>query len=302
MDQKVDINHKKKLSGVEIFAHIVLMLLTLCAILPFELLIVCSLTEENSLILNGYSFFPKEWSTAAYTYLFSSQKDTILHGYFITVVSTVIGTAASLTITTMLAYVISRKEFPGRKVLNFLVFFTMLFSGGLVPTFLTYSSLGVRNTIFGLLVPGLLMKAFYVLLMKSYFMTNIPDSLIEAAKIDGAGTFRTFIQVVLPLSLPILATIGLFVAIDYWNDWYNGLIYLSDKNLFNINNILNRILMSIQYLQTTADSEAATALGSIPSTSVRMALAVVGVLPILVVYPFFQKYFVKGITIGAVKG
>ncbi|MBQ9032244.1 MAG: carbohydrate ABC transporter permease [Parasporobacterium sp.] len=212
------------------------------------------------------------------------------------------GTAVALILTTMMAYVISRKEFPGRRALNFFVFFTMLFSGGLVPTYLNYSQLGVRNTIFGLVLPGILMKAFYVLLMKSYFVTNIPESLMESAKIDGTGTFKSFTQVALPLSQPILATIGLFICIDYWNDWYNGLIYLTDKNLFNINNMLNRILLSIQYLQTTADSEAAMALGSIPSTAVRMALAVVGVLPILIVYPFFQKYFVKGITIGAVKG
>lgn len=177
----------------------------------------------------------------------------------------------------------------------------MLFNGGLVPSYLMWTGFfNIKNTIFALILPNLLMNAFYVILMKNYFANNIPPELIEAAEMDGAGEYKVFFRIIMPLSLPILATVGLMVGINYWNDWTNGLYYLTDQNLFSLQNVLNRILSNIQFLSNSNVGQKVTT--ELPSTSIRMAIAVVGIIPILVLYPFFQRYFVKGITIGAVKG
>lgn len=181
--------------------------------------------------------------------------------------------------------------------------FTMLFNGGLVPTYIMYvSTFHIKNTIFGLIVPNLLLSGFMVMLVRNYFENSIPRDLYEAARIDGASEFQTFFKVALPLSTPILATVGLMMGIAYWNDWQNGLYYLNDtgKHLYTIQNILNNINENINFLATNAT--VGVSLSSLPTTTVRMAIAVVGVLPILIIYPFFQKYFAKGITMGAVKG
>jgi putative aldouronate transport system permease protein len=266
-------------------------------------MIISSFGDETTLIRNGYSFFPKILSTSAYEYLWQ-QRESLIRGYIITILVTLIGTAIHLTLATMLSYAISRKEFPARNALAFIVFFTMLFNGGLVPTYLMYVlGFGIKNTLWGLLVPGLMLNAFNVLIMRTYFVTNIPEAVVESAIVDGAGTFRTFRSIALPLSFPILATIGLFAAISYWNDWMNGLIYLTNPKLFSIQNILNRMLTDLRFLQTTKiGSNTSTLYAKIPSTAVRMAVAAVGIIPLLSAYPFFQKYFIKGITIGAVKG
>lgn len=284
-------------------AHAILVLLSLAAVMPFVLLIISSFTDDRTLIKNGYSFFPEKLSIAAYDYLWI-QKNMILRAYGMTILMAVIGTAVSLTITSLLAYSLSRNDNPLKNKLTFVVFFTMLFNGGLVPTYLLYTHyLGVKNTLFGLLIPGLLMNGFNVLIMRTFFKTNIPDAIIESAMIDGAGKFKTFITIALPLSYPILATIGLLVGIAYWNDWYNGLIYITDPKLYNIQNMLNRILMNVQFLATqNIGSSMGELLSNLPTVSIRMAIAFVGVVPILGAYPFFQRYFVKGITIGAVKG
>lgn len=287
-----------------VLANTVLMIFSISAILPFVLMFISAFTDDTTLIRNGYSFFPEKWSVDAFRYLWL-QRVMISKAYGVTVLMTVVGTTLSLTITTMLSYVLSRKDFRHRNKLAFYVFFTMLFNGGLVPTYLLYTSyLGIKNTLLALLIPSLLMNGFYVMIMRTYFVTNIPDAIVESAEIDGAGKFRTFLSVVLPTSYPILATIGLFAGIAYWNDWYNGLIYITNADLFNIQNLLNRILMNIQFLQniSSGSTDVTSALENMPSTSIRMAIAVVGVVPILVAYPFFQRYFVKGITMGAVKG
>ncbi|MGB4660833.1 MAG: carbohydrate ABC transporter permease, partial [Mobilitalea sp.] len=203
-------------------------------------------------------------------------------------------------------YTLSKKYVPGRGILTFLVFFTMLFNGGLVPTYMNYTNtFGIKNTFWALLVPNLLMNGFNVLLMKSYFVTGVPDEVLEAAQIDGAGEFKTFIKIALPLAKPVVATIGLFVGIAYWNDWQNGYVYLTKRtDLYSIQNLLNRMIQNIQFLSQNSSniSNANVGLASIPSVSVRMAMAVVGILPIIMVYPFVQNNFVKGITLGGVKG
>ena len=289
----------------QILAHIILALLSALAVIPFVLMIVSSLTDNNTLVENGYSFWPEKWSLYAYEYIFNTG-NSVLHAYGISIVLTIVGTLIALILTTMLSYVISRKGLPGRGVITFLVVFTMLFNGGLVPTYMVYAKIfNVKNTFMALLVPGLLMNGFNIMLMKSYFCTNIPDEILDAAYIDGATEFQAFYKVALPLAKPIVATIALFVGIAYWNDWMNGYIYITkNTDLYSVQNLLNRMMQNIQYLSQNSSNiqQAGVGLNAIPTASVRMAMATVGVLPILVVYPFVQKYFVKGITLGGVKG
>lgn len=283
--------------------NVVLMLIAATCIIPFLLLVISSLTEEVSIVKNGYSFFPAKWSFAAYKYL-EANASMILHAYGITVFVTVIGTAGSLILTTMLAYPLARKNLPHRNILTFIVVFTMLFNGGLVPTYLVYTQIfHIKDTIFALLVPSLLMSGFNVMLVRTYFVTSIPDALIEAAKIDGASEFTVFRKIALPLAVPIITTVGLLESIHYWNDWNNGLIYLTNSNLFSIQNLLNRMMQDIQFLANNSDLNAAAgaAATTLPTTTVRMAIAVVAVLPLFMAYPFFQRYFIKGITSGSVK-
>jgi putative aldouronate transport system permease protein len=177
----------------------------------------------------------------------------------------------------------------------------MLFNGGLVPTYIMWTQMfHIKNTIWALVVPGLLMNAFNVIMMRSYLTTNIPEEVVEAAKADGAGEVKTLLQIVLPMSKPIIATLVLLIGLGYWNDWLNGLYYLNDDKLYSIQVLLNKMLQNVEMIKNAASSGAATM--KIPSTSIRMAVAVIGALPVLIIYPFFQKYFVKGIVVGAVKG
>lgn len=282
-------------------AHAVLVLFSVMAVMPFVLLISASLTEENAALKYGFQFIPKVLSIDAYAYI-RHQGAMIIRAYGITVFTTFVGTALGLTMTSMLGYGLS-KNIPGRSILNFFVVFTMLFNGGLVPTYLVYTKyLHLSNTIWALIIPSLLMSAFHVMLVRNYFSTSIPESLIESAKLDGAGELMVFRKIVLPLSKPIMATIGLMLALSYWNNWTNGLYYLDDTSLYSIQNVLNAINNNIMAISAVSDMGVAMNKSEIPALTARMAIAVIGIVPMLCIYPFFQKYFVKGITIGAVKG
>ena len=293
---------KNESRGLQWAAHIIMIILSLACILPFILLFISSITDDHTIAVEGYSFFPSKFSLGAYEYLWRESAQ-ILHAYGITILITVIGTSASLVMTSLLAYPLSRKDLPGGVVLSFIVFFTLLFNGGLVPTYLVYTQLfDLKNTLLALLVPWLLMNGFNVLLMRTFFATTIPSAVLESASMDGAGEFRMYYKIILPLSLPIMATVGMFQGLAYWNDWNNGLVFVTDPELFSLQNLLNRIMSDIQYLTRNSSMNSGNALEQLPSETFRMAVAVIGVLPILVAYPFFQKYFVKGMTIGAVKG
>ena len=251
----------------------------------------------------GYQFIPEKFSLDAYAYLLKSGK-LIMKAYGMSFVVTGLGVAVSLTVTTMLAYAISRPGIPGKKILTFFVFFTMLFNGGLVPTYMMYTGVfHIKNTIWALLIPNLLVRAYYVMLMRSYFQTSIPEEILEAASIDGASEFQTFYKVSIPMAKPIIATVALFSMILYWNDWQNGLYYLTTRtDLFTIQNLLNRMIQEIQFLSSNIAVGQTADVASLPSTAVRMAIAVIGILPIAITYPFIQNNFAKGITLGAVKG
>ena len=285
--------------------HIIMMVCALCAVIPIILIVISSFTDNDTLIRNGYSFSPEKWSTYAYKYVFNSG-NSVMHAYGISFLLTAVGTALSLAVTTSLAYVISKKDLPGKGFLTFLIFFTLLFNGGLVPTYMVYTRIfHIKNTFWSLLFPNLLMNGFNVLLIKSYFVTNVPSDILEAAYIDGSSEFRTFFQIAIPLAKPIIATIGIFAGIAYWNDWMNGYIYLTRRtDLYSIQNLLNRMIQNIQFLSQNATvvSNANAGLATIPSVSVRMAMAVLGILPVVIIYPFIQNNFVKGITLGGIKG
>ncbi|MDO5424188.1 MAG: carbohydrate ABC transporter permease [Eubacteriales bacterium] len=283
--------------------HLFMILLVLCCVLPFLLMVSASFTEEATLVRDGYRFIPKKFSLETYTYLFKSAK-TIFRGYGMTILVTVLGTILNLTLTILFAYPLSRKDLPYRSVISFFLFFTMLFNGGLVPTYMMYSNVfHIKNTIWALIVPGLMMNAFYVIMMRSFFTASIPDALVEAARLDGASEWKVLLKVVLPLSKPMIVTLVLMVGLTYWNDWMNGLYYVNDQSLYTVQMILNNMINNIQFLSKNASLFGAEAANlSMPTVGIRMGIAVIAVLPVLVAYPFLQKYFVKGIVIGGVKG
>ncbi len=286
----------------QIVAHIVMIIGSLLALMPFVLLLIASFTDNQTALMNGYSFFPEKWSLEAYQYI-AREWATVGRAYFMTIVVTLIGTGLSLMITSTFAFAVSNDKLPGHKILMFMCIFTMLFNGGIVASYYVYSNIfHIKNTIWALILPNLLMSPFNVVLVKNYFTNSISPSILEAARIDGASVFQVFHRIVIPLSVPILATIGLMSAIAYWNDWTNGLYYLTEmggSKLYTIQLVLNKINENINFLAN--NSELAVKATSLPSTTMRMAIAVVGILPIMIAYPFFQKYFVKGITLGGVK-
>lgn len=286
-------------------SHTVMIAVTIIAVLPFILVFVSSITEENTLVLNGYSFFPEKLSLYAYEYIIMNG-DKIFRAYGVTLFVTLVGTSINVMISAMLAYGLSLPKLPGRRIFTFYVVFTLLFNGGLVPTYLMYTSVfNVKNTIFALIVPTLLMHTMNVLLMKTYYSSNIPGELLEAAEIDGASQFRIFGNIILPLGKPIAVTMALFSGLSYWNDWTNGLYYLTGydgEKLYSIQNFLNKVVTDIQYLNSSQVGSNSEMLAKLPTVSVRIAIAFVAMIPILILFPLLQKYFSKGIAMGAVKG
>jgi len=284
--------------------HLFFWLFTIVSLVPFALIFMVSITDEDSIAMNGYSLFPSKISFAAYTFLFNDFSE-IAKAYGVTMITTVIGTAVSLLITALFAYPLSRSGLPFRRTLSFYIFFTMLFSGGMVPWYMTYVNMfDMKNTLLSMIIPNLLLSAFNVLLMRSFFANSIPESVVESATIDGASEIMIFFKIVVPLSLPIMATIGLFNTLSYWNDWYNCMLFIDKPELYNIQYLMTKTLTNIQYLimKSSSSAQAGDLLAKMPRETVRMALAIVGIAPLLFAYPFFQKYYISGITSGAVKG
>ena len=288
----------------QIVLNIVMILAMVIVIAPFLLMVSSSFTEDDTLMQYGYSFWPRKFSLESYAYIWN-EKTQIFRAYGITIFVTVAGTILGLIMTLLYSYVLSKPSFPGKTFLAFYLFFTMIFNGGIVPTYIIYTQyFHIKNTIFALIIPSLLMGTYNVILTRTYIQTNVPQALTEVAKIDGAGELTIFTRVVLPLCKPIVATIILFIGLGYWNDWMNGLYYVTDSSLYSIQQLLNNMMRNIDYLSqnSTGMSGVGNALAQTPKASARMAIAVIGVVPILIIYPFLQKYFVKGIVVGAVKG
>ncbi|MCI8984622.1 MAG: carbohydrate ABC transporter permease [Lachnospiraceae bacterium] len=282
-------------------ATIILTFLVIVTLLPIVLLVIASFTKEQVLVQNGYTFFPKALSLDAYYYMVK-QGAVIVRSYGVSFLVTVLGTVMSVVVTTTLAYPMARKSFRYKNVLSFFVFFTMLFNGGIVPSYIMWSRFfHIKNTLWALIIPNYMVTAFNVILVKNFYQNNVPDALVEAAQIDGASELKTFYRIMFPLSRPVVATISLFTGLCYWNDWTNGLYYVDNEKLFSIQLLLMKIMNNIQALKANT-ALMGTGTVELPGTSVRMAMAFVGILPILIVYPFVQKYLVEGVVIGAVKG
>ncbi|MDF2988326.1 MAG: binding-protein-dependent transport system inner rane component [Eubacterium sp.] len=293
-----------EISGFSDFLlNILFIVFALVCILPIVFVIIISLTDEKELLISGYTFLPKEISFKAYEFV-AAAGDVIWRAYGVSIFVTVIGTLLSLLIICMYAYPLSRNSFRYKTQFTFLAYFTMIFGGGLVPWYIVYTTvIPIKNSIWIMIIPYL-MNAWYVIIMRTFYKTTIHESIIESAKIDGAGEFRTFFVIVLPLCRAGLATIGLFCTLNYWNDWYLPLVFVNNAKLYNIQYYMYQTLLSIQFLATssTSFSQAGKAIGDLPTEGARMAIAVLSIGPIILAYPFFQRYFVKGLTVGAVKG
>lgn len=279
----------------------IFLLYTFMCIIPIVLVIIISFTEEKTIFKNGYSFFPEQWSIKAYQYLLKGG-GMILNSYGVSIFVATVGTVLSILIIALYAYPLSRSNFRYKNIFSFLAYFTMIFGGGLVPWVIVYSSvIPIANTIWVLIVPYL-MNAWYVIILRTFMRQTIPESIIESAKVDGAGEFRTFFVIVLPLCKAGLATIGLFCLLGYWNDWYLPLIFITNKDVYNIQFLMYQTLSNIQFMSNTSIGNASEIAASMPSEGARMGVAVISIGPIIFAYPFFQKYFIQGLTIGAVKG
>lgn len=284
---------------------IVLGIVSLLMIVPMVLVVIVSFSSDASISYNGFTFFPSEWSLEGYRYLMK-MGDQVANSYKITIFYTIVGTLMSLTVMSLYAYVLAQPRFKHRKFFTWILFFTMLFSGGLVPSYILYVQyLNIYDTVWVFLLPGLV-SAYNVIILRTFIQTTIPDTLFEAAKIDGAGHWRIFVQIVLPLFKAGLATIALFNVVARWNDWFTGLLYIQNPKLVPIQTMLQKIQDQLDFLKNNSEfastPDGIQMLKSLPTQSLRMACVVIVVLPVLAAYPFFQRYFVQGLTIGSVKG
>jgi len=297
----VEINSIKPTTNLVL--NVIFSVYCIACIAPLILIFMVSITDQASLATNGYSFFPSKISLDAYRYLFSDL-GKLLRTYGITIFTCVVGTFFCVLFTMLYAYPLSRKTFKYRNFFAFFIFFTMLFQGGLVPWYILYTKyLNLQNNLLALIMPPI-MNAFYVLVAKTFFSINVPDSVLEAARIDGASEFKIFRKIVIPMSTPVIATVALFSSLAYWNDWYLCLLYINDPKYYNLQYSMYQALRSLQFLTSSLvpSSSAASSLANVPGETLRMAMAIVGIGPIIFAYPFFQRYFIKGLTIGAVKG
>ncbi|RUS45647.1 carbohydrate ABC transporter permease [Cohnella sp. AR92] len=296
-----DIAVKSKLKSSPAFtavSYTIVSIIAFVCLLPFIVLLAGSFSSEGSVLKEGFWFWPKEFSVEAYRYIFR-YPDDVLNGYKVSILITVIGTVISLFVSTMAAYVIGRKELKYRNVLSFFLFFTTLFSGGLAPYYIWLSrNLHLSNTYYVLiLVP--MFNVMYILILRSFIKGAVPEPLIESAKIDGAGDMRIFLQMILPLSKPALASIGLFTALAYWNDWWTAMMFTNKDYLIPLQYLLYKMLSSINL--SSQMSQYVTNLDA-PKETFKLAMTVIATGPMVLIFPFVQKYFVSGITIGAVKG
>lgn len=284
----------------EILTYTLLILGSLICVFPFIIIVSGSLTDNLTILKEGYSILPRDITLSAYKTIFKAPKD-ILQAYKMTIYYTVVGTAVGLIMTTLTGYVISRKEFKYRNTVSFLIYFTSIFGGGIIPWYLMYANvLGLKGTTFAIWFPAV-MTPFLVILMRTFITGSVPDAITESAKIDGAGHFTIFVKIVLPVLRPGLATVGLFLALGYWNDWYRSSMFSTNSETWELQFYLYDMLNATTALKQMSQS-ANIATADLPTQSVKLAMAVVATGPILLLYPFVQKFFVSGITVGAVKG
>ncbi len=289
-------------ASTNIVFNIIFLVLGLMCIFPLLFVFSISITSEEALRMGGYQIIPQEFSAAAYQFLWN-ERGMIFRAAFMSIFVTILGTIITVALTTSMGYVVSRNNFKLKKLYTWIIFIPMVFNGGMLSSYVvTNNILGLRNTIWALILP-LACSSFSVTICRTFFRTTVPDSIVESAKIDGAGQFRIWSQIVLPISKPVMATIGMFAAFGYWNDWFQASLYIDDKKLQTLQSMLNNIRESIEYLANNpyGDISMQEYKASMPTESVRMAIAIIIIVPIACTYPFFQKFFISGLTIGSVK-
>ncbi|WP_390409723.1 carbohydrate ABC transporter permease [Lacticaseibacillus jixiensis] len=294
---------RKFSAGTNLFFNIFLGIFALSCVLPFVFIVILSLTKESDMAIYGYQFWPKHWTFASYEYL-TGMGGQVIRSFGVTVVVTVIGTCMNSLFCSTYAYAISRRDFDYKKFFTIFALISMLFTPGMVPHYLVVTQLlNLKNSIWALILPPAF-GVFNVLIMRTFFLTQIPESIIESARIDGASELRIFKSIVVPMAVPGIATIALFSALGYWNEWFNAMLYTDDPSVTPLQYLLVKIQNNIEMLtQQAAQGGSTMAAGTeIPTEGMRFAVVVVATLPIAMTYPFFQKYFVKGMTIGGVKG
>lgn len=293
---------KKDISfGPKLVIYIFLALICLICVIPIITVISISFSSDIQIIKNGYGVLPKGFTLDAYKYVFKDSA-AIFRSYGITILVTVMGLIGGLLLNSMMAYVLSRRDYGYRKQLTVYLIIPMVLNGGLVPTYIWMTKyLHLKNTIWAMLLPMLIVPWFIILLRT--FFSEIPSSLMEAATVDGAGEFTIFFKIALPLAKPALATVGMFITLNYWNDWFQPLMYIDDRTLYNLQYRLYILMRDVQeMLKNSAISGMGVSIADMPTESMRMAMCVIAAGPMLMIFPFFQKYFVKGLTVGGVKG
>lgn len=288
----------------EIIFHLIIGGFALACILPFIFVIIISFSSEESIRMIGYSFKPIKWSTDAYKFVFEMGSQ-LWRSYFNSFFVSVVGTLISITMCVMYAYALFRRDFKYRKFFTFFAFFTMLFGGGLAPTYMVCKQmLSLSDNYAALIVPALV-NPFFIIIMRTFLQTSVPEELIEAAAIDGSGEYNTLFKIIIPISKPGIATVSLLTIINYWNDWFLAMLYVREPNLYPLQYLLMKMQNQVDFLiknSSVIGVEASKLLQDLPSTSLRMSLVVFIVVPIACAYPFFQRYIISGLTIGSVKG
>ncbi len=288
--------------STNVIFNIIFLILAVMCVIPLLFVFSISITDEEALRTNGYQLIPSVLSGSAYTFLWN-ERGMILRAAFMSVLVTIVGTIIAIALDTSMGYVVSRRNFKLKTLYTWLIFIPMVFNGGMLASYVVVNNiLGLSNTIWALILP-LACSSFSVTICRTFFRTTVPDSIIESAKIDGAGQFRIWSQIVMPISKPVIATIGMFAAFGYWNDWFQASLYIQDKNLQTLQSLLNNIQKNIEYIANNPYGgwSLQQYKASMPTESVRMAIAIVIIVPIASTYPFFQKYFISGLTIGSVK-
>ncbi len=293
------VNKGKSRLGMSL-VHLFFILFSLCCVIPLIAIISISFSSEAQITAHGYSLIPSAVSLTAYQTVFKSP-GMLLNAYKISIIVTVLGTLGGLYVQATMAYALSRRSYRYRNFLAFYMFFTMLFNGGLIPSYILITRyLHMGDTLWVLFVPGLV-SAWNIILLRTFFQ-GIPESLVESAKIDGAKELRIFFSIMVPLSKPSLATIALFISVGLWNDWWNALIYITNKDLVPLQYLLHKLIMQNEFLTQSASQMPGITIADLPTETYRMAMCILAAGPMLFAYPFFQKYFVRGLTIGGVKG
>lgn len=283
---------------------VVMILIAITCVLPFVLMFSASITAEKELVKEGYKFWPSKISFDTYKYLWA-KRETIGRAYGMSILVTLAGTLTNVVMTSLFAYPLYRKDFKPRNLFSFILFFTMLFSGGMTASYIMWTEVfHIKNTIWALILPGHLMGAMNVLMVRNYYSSSIPESIVEAARIDGASELSIYARILVPLSKPVLITIALFSGMGYWNDWTNGMYYITDPRLYTITVYLNNVMNNINLLSQRSSITEGLNMASVdlPTVGVRMAIAFTAIIPILIIFPFIQSKLIEGVVIGGVKG